>query len=106
MNLQKLFKATVPDLLKYLGKSVIIPDVGKVKIDHICGNKFKPNYYEINGEHLISMLRFHAQMMKAKDITEEQFLQFEAMEVVAEKMPDKDKETHGEETSFTPNPTQ
>lgn len=86
-KLKKLFKATTPDLAKYLGKTVLI-DGKSVKIEHICGNKFKQQFYEINGEHLIGMLRFHAQMMGDKSITEEQFKAFEEMDLHAEKMPD------------------
>lgn len=60
----------------------------KVKIETIVGNKFKPAYFEINGTHLIGMLRFFAQMTGAKDITEDQFQKFENMEISAEKLPE------------------
>lgn len=85
---KKLFKATVPDMKNYVGKTVTI-DGKKVVIKTICGNRFKQTFYEINGEHLIGMLRFHAQMTGAKDITEDQFKQFEEMDVEAEKLPTK-----------------
>ncbi len=106
-NPKQLFAAKKPkasDYDKYLGREIDIPEFmeidGKrtktgserVKINHICGNKFKENFYEINGTHLIGMLRFHAIMEKAKDITEEQMQQFEEMELGAEKLPDAPKE--------------
>lgn len=86
-----LFKAKVPDIEKYLGRTVKIGDE-KIVIDHICGNRFKPQFYEINGKHLIGMLRFHAQMLNDKSITEEQFIAFETMELHAEKMHEKPKQ--------------
>lgn len=88
MNLKKLFKARVPKIEGYVGRTVVI-DGKPVKIKRICGNKFKPQFYEINGEHLIGMLRFHAQIEGAKDITEEQFKAFEEMDLSAEKIPEK-----------------
>jgi hypothetical protein len=51
----------------------------------------RPQFYEINEDKLISMLRFHAQMTGATDITEEQFLAFEEMEMDAEKNPEPPK---------------
>lgn len=94
------FKAVVPELKDYIGKKVQIQGIKEpVVIEHICGNvgmtlgrgaeNIRPQYYEINGTHLISMLRFHAQMTGATDITEEQFQAFEAMEFHAERR-DKD----------------
>lgn len=56
----------------------------RVKIDHICGNLTKPHFYEINGKYLVNMLRFHAEMLGDKSITEDQFLAFEEMELEAE----------------------
>lgn len=97
---QKLFKAVQPNLKEFIGKSVVIQDVAmlegkrtvlsekRVWITHICGNRFKQNFYEINGQHLISMLRFHAQMEGDRSITEDQFIQFEEMEITAEKLPE------------------
>lgn len=89
-----LFKAKVPnDLLKYIGRDIIIPEFmnidgkktkvseQKVRIETIVGNRFQPQFYEINGMHLIGMLRFHAQMEKAKDITEDQIEAFEQMQL-------------------------
>lgn len=79
MGLLKKFKyktAAPPDLMKYVGQEVLI-DGAPVKIETIVGNAFKPAFYEINGEHLIGMLRFHAQMCGDKSITEEQFKDFE-----------------------------
>lgn len=84
---KKLFKAKVPDLKHYIGKTVKI-DGKKVTIETITGNKFNPQFYEINGEHLIGMLRFHAHMLGVKDITEEQFQAFEQMDLQAEKLKD------------------
>jgi hypothetical protein len=86
-KLQPLFKAEVPDLKKYYGRTILI-DGKKVRIESIVGNHFKRQFYEINGEHLISMLRFHAQVMGDKSITEQQFLDFENMEMDSEKLPD------------------
>ncbi len=85
---KKLFKARTPDLSQYKGRTVFIE--GKpVVIDTIVGNRFKPTFYEINGTHLLGMLRLHAQMCGDKSITEEQFKAFEQMEVEAEKLPEK-----------------
>lgn len=100
-NPKKLFKAKVPDLKAYIGRVVRIPEFALldgnkeciyehwVKIKTIVGNRFKPNFYEINGEYLVGMLRFHAQMEGARDITEQQFQEFEEMEVAAERLSDK-----------------
>jgi hypothetical protein len=91
-----LFEAKAPDLENYIGRTVVIQ--GKpIKIKKIVGNmgmilghgKPKPQFYEINDEYLISMLRFHAQMTGAKDITEDQFKAFEEMEFESEKLPPK-----------------
>lgn len=96
-----LFKAEVPKLDNYIGRRVtisatinhkgefILKKPERVTIETIVGNKWHPTYYEINGKHLISMLRFHAQMEGDTSITEEQFRQFEAMEVKSEDMRDK-----------------
>jgi hypothetical protein len=81
-----LFKTKAPpDLKQYLGKKIRI-DGKKIKITSIVGNITKPAFYEINGEHLIGMLRFHAQMLGDKTITEEQFLEFEKIQYHVEKM--------------------
>ncbi len=100
---QLLFKAKKPDLGEFIGRTVRIPECvmldGKpavlsetvVKIEKIVGNKPRPTFYEINGEHLIGMLRFHAQMCGDKSITEQQFLDFENMNIEAEKLPEKEK---------------
>ncbi len=92
-----LFKTgKLPDLTKYVGLKVRIP--GKedippqiVVIDKIVGNVWKPQFYEINDKHLIGMLRFHAQMVGDKSITEEQFLAFEEMDMSAEKLPEAER---------------
>ena len=83
-----LFKAKAPTLKEYIGESVII-DGQKIKIKTIVGNRFKPTFYEINGEHLIGMLRFHAQMLGDTSITEQQFLDFENIILEAERLPGK-----------------
>jgi len=90
----KLFKAKVPDLQSFIGRTVEI-NGHSIKIQSIVGNvgmtlgrkpkDMRPQYYEINGQYLISMLRFHAQMEGATDITEEEFKQFEEMEFFVEK---------------------
>lgn len=95
-----LFKAKAPKenpFQEYIGRMVIIPEFAvlngkrtlisetKVKIQTIQGNRFKPKFFEINGEHLIGMLRFYAQMNNAKDLTEDQFLAFEEMDIEARK---------------------
>lgn len=85
---QKLFKATVPNLQKYIGRKVKMPSGQSIVIQTIVGNRWKPQFYEINGEHLLGMLRFHAQMEKDTSITEEQFKQFEEMVIEAEKLPE------------------
>lgn len=85
---KKLFKASVPELKKYVGKTVNI-DNKPILIESIVGNVFKKTFYEINGQHLIGMLRFHAQMEGDKSITEEQFQAFENMELESEKLPEK-----------------
>lgn len=97
-----LFKARVPNLKEFEGRDVIIKGK-KIRIKTIVGNlgltlgrqakDVRPQYYEINGKHLISMLRFHAQMEGVKDITEEQFQDFEKMEFYAEKMEQLDGKT-------------
>lgn len=76
--------ATAPNLKSYVGKTVEI-DGKPVVIDTIVGNVWKPQFLEINGTHLIGMLRFFAQMNGAMDITEEQFKAFEEMDLHAEK---------------------
>lgn len=80
-----LFKAKMPDLKHYIGKVIRI-DGKKVEIKTIVGSRVKQQFYEINGEHLIGMLRFHCHMMGAKDVTEEQFKAFEEMDLHAEKI--------------------
>lgn len=87
---QLLFKAKVPDLTKYVGKTVNI-EGKKIKIERIVGNLTKPAFYEINGEHLVNMLRFHAQMEGAKDISEDDFKAFEEMTMECEKLPTGEK---------------
>ena len=97
---KKLFKATVPELKQFIGKTVII-NGEKIKIKSICGNigmmlgqkpeDAKPTFYEINGEHLMNMLRFHAQMCGDTSITEEQFEAFENIVFEAEKIIPKEK---------------
>ena len=86
----------VPAPTDYIGRTVVI-DGKDVVIETITGNlgrslgrgdKMSPMFYEINGEHLMNMLRFHAQMEGATDITEEQFIAFEQMEIEAEKLPE------------------
>lgn len=99
---KKLFgvkKADANDLLKHIGKIVTIPTFAvlegervklaedKMVIVTICMNRFKQNFIEINGTHLIGALRFFAQMENAKDITEDEMQAFEEMEMTAEKMP-------------------
>ena len=80
-----LFKTTKPpDLRQYIGKTVKI-NGQKIVIKTICGNRFQQAFYEINGDHLIGMLRFHAQMLGDDSITEEQFQAFEKMEMKAER---------------------
>lgn len=95
---QKLFRARVPELEQFIGRKVNVKNKDgkqvRIRIKTIVGNigmtlgrevkDRKPQYYEINGEYLLSMLRFHAQMEGATDITEEQFKEFEEMEVWAE----------------------
>lgn len=98
MKLLKKFKtkATVPDLEDYIGRSVQIPGepqpivIGKItgNIGMTLGRKaadIRPQFYQINDKYLISMLRFHAQMTGARDITEEEFKAFEDMEFYVEK---------------------
>jgi hypothetical protein len=77
-----LFAAQKPeerDMKKFIGKTVMI-DGKPVVIQTITGNRFKPAFFEINGSHLIGMLRFYAQMTGAKDLTEKDFEDFEAIE--------------------------
>jgi len=94
---QKLFKYEIPDLEQYIGRTVEIKGQ-KMKIKTIVGNigmtlgreakDRRPQYLEINGKYLISMLRFFAQMEGATDITEEQFREFEGIEFWSEKTDD------------------
>jgi hypothetical protein len=88
MRAKKLFKAKIPDLKEYVGKQVWI-DGKLVTIEKIVGNLTHVAFYEINGEHLMNMLRFHAQMCGDTSITEEQFKEFEKIEMEAVKMPAK-----------------
>jgi hypothetical protein len=96
MSVLNLFKKPKPELLfsattpkkkwekEFIGKTVVI-DGKKHEIRTIVGNRWKPQFYEINGKHCIGMLRFHAQMMGVKDISEEQFKQFEEMDMEADR---------------------
>lgn len=77
--------APPPALDKYVGKYVRLPTGEKIEIKSIVGNRFKPQFYEINGQHLMGMLRFHAQMLGVKDIPEDQFKAFEEMDIDAKK---------------------
>ncbi len=95
---KKPFKATVPDLKEFVGRTVII-NGESITIEKIVGNAgmtlgrkqedMRPTYYEINDAHLIGMLRFHAQMIGDTGISEEEFVAFENMEFDIERMPDK-----------------
>ena len=99
MALLKKFKmkAVVPDLKLYIGRIVIIPGEPRpIMIETIVGNmglslghgeRARPMFYEINGKYLINMLRFHAQMCGDHSITEQQFRDFENMDVSAQKNP-------------------
>lgn len=92
------FQAEVPKLHEYIGRYVTVKGVGKVMIGSIVGNvglslrddRPRPMFYEINGRYLVSMLRFHAEMEGASDITEEQFRDFENMGVAIERTQEKD----------------
>ncbi len=84
-KIKPLFKAQVPNLDNYIGAWVKLPEGPTVRIEKIVGSIPFPKFYEINEKHHIGMLRFHAQMEGAKDITEEQFRQFEEMEIGAKK---------------------
>jgi hypothetical protein len=77
--------ATPPNLKQYIGRKVEI-DGQSILIETIVGNVWKPAFYEINGEHLIGILRFHAQMLGDKSITEEQFKAFEGIDFYVEKI--------------------
>lgn len=101
LDVKLLFTAKKPPetLKKYVGRRVTIPGhyskenedrwimPFKVKIESVVGNRFKPQFYEINGKYLVGMLRFHAEMLNDKSITEEQFKAFEEMEIEAVKNP-------------------
>ncbi len=80
------FKAQVPNLQNFIGRTVKIGDQ-IVKIETIVGSRVKPAFYEINGTHWIGMLRFHAQMEGDTSISEVTFKQFEEMEMEAEFKP-------------------
>jgi hypothetical protein len=87
-NLLKKFKfktAKTPDLSKYIGSKVTI-NGEPVTIEKIVGNLTKPAFYEINSEHLIGMLRFHAQILGDHSITEEQFKAFEEIQFEVERV--------------------
>lgn len=94
-SVKKLFTAKVPDIERFRGRTLKIPGVPEpVRIETVRGcvgmtlgrkaEDIRPQYYEINGKHLIGMLRFHAQMENDKSITEEQFKAFEDMEFYVE----------------------
>jgi hypothetical protein len=77
---------TPQDLKQYVGKTVTIE--GKpIVIETIVGNIQTPAFFEINGEHLLGMLRFYAQINGDKSITEEQFKAFEEIQYHVEKVP-------------------
>ncbi len=80
-----LFKAEEPNLNDYLGRFVTIRGE-KILIKHIVGNRYQPKFLEINGHHLISMLRFFKQMNNDDSITEDQLRAFEEMDVSARKL--------------------
>lgn len=85
-----LFTAKQPSLQNYLGRYVTV-DGDKTQIKHITGNLFKPAFVEINGRHLIGFLRFFREMTGAKDISDEDCLKFEQMEVEARMLPLEEK---------------
>lgn len=90
---RRLFKAKVPELEQYIGKTVRVPgEPYPIEIENICGNRFKQAFYEINGKYLIGMLRFHAQMTGDTSITEQQFIDFENMDLYAEKLKEEKKQ--------------
>ncbi len=89
------FKTKVPKLHQYIGRRIEIDDK-PVVIQTLVGNRFKPTFYEINGEHLIGMLRFHARMEGDHSITEQQFKDFEEMDLHAERMDPKEKKVMGQ----------
>lgn len=78
----KVVEMEVPDendIRQFIGRKVNI-DGKTVKIETICGNKITPQFFEINGQYLIGMLRFFAQMNGDKSISEKEFQEFESME--------------------------
>jgi hypothetical protein len=77
--------ATPPNLKQYIGRNVVI-DGKTIVIETIVGNVWKPAFYEINSDHLIGMLRFHAQMLNDKSITEQEFKDFEDIDYHIEKI--------------------
>lgn len=109
-----LFKTDkAPDLKTFIGKTVLIPEFAdldgkrvkyaeeKVVIERIVGHRFKHAFYEINGKYRIGMLRFHAQMLKDRSITEEQFQQFEEIQGEVERMPKGEENGQKEISSST-----
>lgn len=85
---------------QYIGRTVVI-DGEKIEIKSIAGNKFNVKMAEINGSHLINFLRFFAQMNHVKDISEEEFVLFEQMDVRAYKPPQEGTQ-NGQEASKPP----
>jgi hypothetical protein len=80
-------KAPLGDSLsKFIGRTVLI-DGNPVVIKKIVGNIEKPQFFEINDEHLIGMLRFFAQMENDKSIKEETIRAFEEMDFHVERAP-------------------
>lgn len=81
---KNLFTYEIPNTEEFIGLTVTIGNE-RVKIKKIEGMKFQPKFYLINNKYEMNILRFFAQMNHCKDITEQQFRDFEEMDVSADK---------------------
>lgn len=91
--IQKHFKMQVDDIGKldehlkqFIGLPVKVMSGERVYIDHIVGNKFKPQRYVINGRYDIVILEFYRQMLKDRSITDEDVALFDQMEHSVEEL--------------------
>lgn len=83
-------KFDIPETLDtFIGKTLILKDGTEVKVETIVGNRWTPNFFEVNGKHLIGMLRAYKQLYKDSSITEDQLTEFEKIEHYVEKVPEK-----------------
>lgn len=53
------------DPREFIGREIVVDGVQQpVTIEHVLGNIAHETHFEINGEHLVTMLNFYLQMME------------------------------------------